>query len=237
LVSKPSGVHAQDPRSGVLASLPAVEAALGALRGSLRPVHRLDTPVSGLMCVARTLEAARLLSAALSEGAALAAGGGGGGGGGDVFLRGYIGLTGETLRGSAREGVLRAPLRGVPAATRFRVAAEGRSADGARITALLLSPLTGRKHQLRQHVAQGLCGGAGGLVNDVLYGAPRAAAGWARGAIGLHAGALIVDGGVGAVEAEDPLPPEWTPLLARHGIDAPALSRQLLPFLRASAPV
>jgi len=42
----------------VLASLAALETAEGAPAGSLRLVHRLDTPVGGLLCLARTLDAA-----------------------------------------------------------------------------------------------------------------------------------------------------------------------------------
>ena len=235
IVSKPPGVHSQDPRSGVLASLPALEASLGAPRGSLRPVHRLDTPVGGLLCLARTLDATRRLSAALREGAS-----------GSSFLRRYVGLVSTARVGQGlREGVLTVPVAprggasgplvgpGLPAATRFRVAGEGAAANGSALTALLLSPLTGRRHQLRQHVAVA----RGALLGDVLYGA-RGAQGalGGRGAIGLHAAALrITDcggGGDAAVEVMDELPPPWAPLLARHGMDAAALLRQLLPFLR-----
>ena len=239
VVSKPPGAHSQDPRSGVLASLPALEASLGAPRGSLRPVHRLDTPVGGLLCLARTLDAARRLSAALREGAS-----------GSSFLRGYIGLVPTASVGAGpREGLLTFPvaprggggggLAGLPAATRFRVAAAGAAADGSALTALLLAPLTGRRHQLRQHVAAAF---GAPLLGDVLYGGGGGSKGGAlggRGAIGLHAAALRIahcgGGGHGALEVADELPPPWAPLLARHGMDASALLRQLPPFLREGA--
>jgi 23S rRNA-/tRNA-specific pseudouridylate synthase len=228
VVSKSPGVHCQDPRSGLLASLPLVAAGLGAPAGSLRPVHRLDTPVGGLVCLARNLAAARLLSAALREGPSPSS----------SLLRGYVGLLLSPAPLPAREGVLSAPVKKggalLPAATRFRVAGEGRAAGvgGALLTALLLAPATGRKHQLRQHVAGALCGGRGGLVGDARYGAAGATLG---GGIGLHAAALHVAVGGAGVDVVDALPAAWAPLLARHGLAAPALTAQLLAFLKEPA--
>jgi len=221
VVSKAAGAHSQDPRSGVLASLAALETAEGAPAGSLRLVHRLDTPVGGLLCLARTLDAARRLSAALR----------GDGGAAASFHRAYVGLV---LNGAAAApfGVLTGAVNGgQPASTRWRVAAEGRAACGARLTALLLAPQTGRKHQLRQHAAAL----AGPLFNDTLYGAPPGAA--LGRAIGLHAAAMRIAGAGGdSVEVVDELPERWAPFLARHGVDAAALRAQLLPFLREEPP-
>ena len=245
-VSKPAGVASQsggpEPRS--------IEAALPHLAGGarLRMVHRLDTRVTGVLLLARTLRAARALSAALKEGSL-----GGAAGEGEGALqpqpqqppplrsvaKGYIGLvvtstpgllSAERLAADARvalapppaatpaasahpAGTVRAPVRThagrapEAGATRFAVAhAARRLAPGKPplfLYALYLQPLTGRRHQLRQHVSAVLCGGREGLLGDEQYGGRSSGGGLASGGIGLHAGLVALRGAWGSEEGEE----------------------------------
>lgn len=201
-------------------------------RTSLRLVHRLDAPVSGALLLARDRATADALARLFAMRGGLA--------------KAYVGLVaGAPLpHGAPRAGVTNAPVthapppaRGgvrlaplpAPASTAWRVAFE---APG--LTAVLLWPATGRKHQLRQHV-RALFGGRG-LLGDARYGgAPLPAGGGAGGAIALHLAAIGVpplhDGGGGAargaraqrLRVDAPLPQWMAEELARHGGALPAL--------------
>ena len=255
VICKPPGVHCQAPGTGVLGALPSIAARHGAEPGSLRLVHRIDTPVGGLLCLARTLDAARRLGAELRGGAER-------GGGGAGFSRAYLGLVVSShpavlqappraLQGVAWGGLVRAPIsqRGgqeVGGVTRWRVAVQAQRTNGpgdsvrSTLTVLLLAPVTGRKHQLRQHVAKELCGGRGGLLGDVLYGgAGIGGSSGRRGGhfIALHAGALRIAGGVmgeGVADVEvvdEALPEWWLPTLREHGVEPKGVLEQLRDFV------
>jgi 23S rRNA-/tRNA-specific pseudouridylate synthase len=260
-VSKPAGLPTQSGDGGEQS----IEAALKFLapppEGRLRIVHRLDTSVSGVVLLAKTLAGARALSAALREASLLASAAppaamvqGKG------LRKGYIGLvvsanpgllSAASLRGSKRvslalegssiQGTVRAGVRthddkieqGV---TRFAVGARGREGSHF-LTALFLEPLTGRRHQLRQHTARTLCAGAGGLYGDAKYGgeAPRGDQP-PGGSVFLHAAQVQIGGGLlpgdeeGIVVAA-PLPQSWGPVLSRFGVRAEALEAGLARFL------
>jgi tRNA pseudouridine65 synthase len=111
------------------------------------PVHRLDRPVSGVLCFAMTTEAARALCAVFEsrqvDKAYLA------------VVRGHLALEG-TIDYPLREEVHREPQ---PAVTRWRrlatteVAAPVGRYPSARYSLIEACPETGRLHQIRKHLA------------------------------------------------------------------------------------
>lgn len=124
-------------------------------------VHRLDQPTSGLMLMARHLEAQRRLSAAFARR--------------EVDKRYVAVVNGQPAQASGVDeaddgwGLIDAPIAvdwprrpmrvvdaaGKPSQTRWRLEglAEDRAGIEALSTRLLLEPLTGRTHQLRVHLA------------------------------------------------------------------------------------
>jgi len=180
---------------------------------SLRLVHRLDRETSGALLVAEDAETARSLSRAFMRG--------------DVHKE-YLAVVRGVVQ--AEQGRIDLPIgddeqsaiftkRGVgegqPSLTEWRV--ERRLDD---CTLLRLFPKTGRRHQLRVHLA------AIGhpILGDILYGRPdehylslvrgegdvRQAEGGARRQL-LHCARLVFDepGGEGAVEVTAPLPADF----------------------------
>jgi tRNA pseudouridine32 synthase/23S rRNA pseudouridine746 synthase len=143
-------------------------------------VHRLDQATSGLLLFARGAQAQRELSADFAERRV-----------GKV----YVAVVAGRLEG---EGVIDLPLgadwpnrprqqvdfkRGKPSQTRWRVLAhEGPD------TRLLLTPVTGRSHQLRVHLAHV----GHPILGDALYAPPAVAAAGPR--LLLHASELRVSG-------------------------------------------
>jgi tRNA pseudouridine32 synthase / 23S rRNA pseudouridine746 synthase len=157
-------------------------------------VHRLDMATSGLLLMARGLEAQRRLSEAFEQ---------------RRVNKAYVGVVHGVL--ATEEGEINLPLaadwprrplqkvdpvHGKPALTRWRVLAQ---ANGH--TRLLLQPHTGRSHQLRVHMAA--LGHA--LLGDTLYASPEVQALAPR--LLLHATQL---------ELAHPSTGEW------HRFDSPA---------------
>jgi tRNA pseudouridine32 synthase / 23S rRNA pseudouridine746 synthase len=143
-------------------------------------VHRLDQATSGLLLFARGIDAQRELSADFA---------------GRRVDKVYTAVVAGHLQG---EGLIDLPLaadwpnrprqqvdreRGKPSQTRWRVLAH----EGAH-TRVLLSPLTGRSHQLRVHLAH--LGHA--ILGDTLYASADIAA--ARPRLLLHASELHLGG-------------------------------------------
>lgn len=143
-------------------------------------VHRLDQATSGLLLFARGAQAQRELSADFAE---------------RRIEKRYVAIVGGQLDG---EGLIDLPLaadwpnrprqqvdiaRGKPSQTRWR--ALGREGAHTRVE---LTPITGRSHQLRVHLA------ALGhpIVGDALYAPPALATASPR--LLLHASALQVAG-------------------------------------------
>jgi tRNA pseudouridine32 synthase/23S rRNA pseudouridine746 synthase len=145
---KPAGLLAQGTRFGDHCSLLRVcEKYFSPARDAFL-VHRLDREAEGLMLIAHTRKAAELFSALWQERAI--------GKSYTVEVEGCAGAIGERRRVDAE-------LDGKPAATEFTVAAF----DAARNRSTLnVDLITGRKHQIRRHLA-----GIGlPVVGDYRYG-------------------------------------------------------------------
>jgi 23S rRNA pseudouridine1911/1915/1917 synthase len=196
-------VHpARGHREGTLAQLLSEQAGGGdPERAGI--VHRLDRDTSGLLVVARSEQAHRLLRAALAR---------------RLIRREYLALV--QGRPQARSGMIEAPIGRDPRA-RMRMAVGGASARAARThftleralpaTSLLRVRLeTGRTHQIRVHLrAIGLP-----VVGDPTYGV--------TGLLGLerqflHAARVAFEHPItGApVDVSSPLPPDLRSALAR----------------------
>lgn len=178
VVNKPAGLLAVPGRG--LAHADCVETRLSLLRpGSfVRAPHRLDEATSGVLVLARSARAHRLVSRAFADGR--------------VEKEYRARLDGCVARDS---GVLRLPLRpdvadrprqvvdlvgGRPARTRYAVLTRRGDATDVR-----LHPETGRTHQLRVHCASTLGLGAP-ILGDALYGRGRDVRLW------LHAARLVL---------------------------------------------
>jgi len=161
-VDKPAGliVHATARSRGV--SLLGI---LAAKHDPLHLVHRLDRETSGVVVLARTMEAARILSSAFASGEVE-----------KIYVAIVFGVVGRD------EGAIDLPIgkdsrsavhvkqgvdasSGRPARTEFRVVER---LEG--FTLLELHPRTGRRHQIRVHL-QAI---GHPLVGDKLYGAREA---------------------------------------------------------------
>jgi 23S rRNA pseudouridine1911/1915/1917 synthase len=168
-LAKPAGVSLATPRrephaavKRLLATLDEAERTLHGLEvGTLLLVHRLDVGTSGVVLLARNPDIHRELVAAFAA---------------RRVDKTYLGLVWGRPRPPA--GRFEQPLGPDRRdRRRMRVDAAGRSASsnyatvgrGAHVSLLRLTPLTGRTHQLRVHLAS-----AGHpIVGDDLYGGPR----------------------------------------------------------------
>lgn len=159
------------------------------------PVHRLDRDTSGCLLLSRHPKAHKRFAAAFEAG---------------TVAKTYLAVLGGVPEDE--EGVIDMPLAkissreagwrivpdadgGKPAVTRWRrlLAREGRAL-------LLMTPETGRTHQLRVHAAEGL---GLAIAGDPVYGT-------GRGPMLLHARSLRVEReGKGAIDAVAPLPPTF----------------------------
>jgi 23S rRNA-/tRNA-specific pseudouridylate synthase len=221
-VAKPAGIATEPDHAGIDDSLLArTERLLGAQRGELHAVSRLDVGVSGVVTLARGATARALVEELRARGR---------------FERRYLGLAGgepapDGGTWSAAVGKQRDGRRSVggasakPATTRYRVVA--RAAGGVPGVALLaLSPLTGRTHQLRVHAS---AAGAP-LLGDRSYGGASRAR-LASGRVisvarpALHA--LWVELGLeaGPLRVEAPVPEDFAELWVALGGAPEALER------------
>ena len=185
VVDKPAGIPSVPARTPL--DPPAVAERLLAQFGPLEAVHRLDRDTSGLLVLARTRVARAALGRAFERG--------------EVAKR-YLAVV--VGRPPEDRGELHLPLAADPqrpprqridlllgkrAATRWEfVTATPDDADLLSLVAL--TPLTGRSHQIRVHLAWLGCP----IVGDRLYGAAgRTNAGSpAEPSLGLHAAALAL---------------------------------------------
>lgn len=176
LVDKPAGLLSVPGRT----EADCASARVQALYPDALVVHRLDQATSGLLLFARGLQAQRELSADFAERRV-----------GKVYVAVVAGLL-------AGDGLIDLPLaadwpnrprqqvdrmHGKPSQTRWHTLAH----EGGH-TRVQLSPLTGRSHQLRVHLAH--LGHA--ILGDTLYATPEIAAASPR--LLLHASELQVDG-------------------------------------------
>lgn len=160
-------------------------------------VHRLDQATSGLLLMARGLEAQRRLSAAFEQG--------------EVDKRYEAVVHGHVAGEEGRIDLPLAadwpnrprqqvdPVHGKPSLTLWQVVARDPSQDTSRLT---LWPQTGRSHQLRVH----LLAIGHPIVGDALYGRPAAGGPAAR--MLLHACELRFahPGSGAAVQFQSPAP-------------------------------
>lgn len=141
---KPANLSSQGPGQHVLALLRRQHPELYDVEAPFtapKSVHRLDRQVCGLMIFARSMWATRTLARQFRDGG---------------VGKEYMALVDPPPQGDS--GVITSPVDGKEAVTAWET--HGRY--------LLLKPTTGRKHQLRKHLAS--IGSP--ILNDVLYGGP-----------------------------------------------------------------
>jgi RluA family pseudouridine synthase len=112
------------------------------------PVHRLDTPTSGLVIAAKRSSASVSLGRQFQNR--------------EVLKRYRAVVTGSVVGG----GIIDAALDGRDAVTQFNAVRRVRSLRNGWLTLLDLWPATGREHQLRRH----LSGNGHPVLGDPLYG-------------------------------------------------------------------
>ena len=160
-VSKPAGLPTEPDRSGNASVVHAVARLLRVPPDVLHAATRLDAPVSGVVVVARGMDAARLAAELKARG--------------DLRRR-YVALGARAAEPQVGvwDAPVAAPSRGgrgrLSAATRYAVIATAKALPSAPTPALFaVEPITGRTHQIRLHAS-----GAGApLLGDVKYGGPR----------------------------------------------------------------
>jgi 23S rRNA pseudouridine1911/1915/1917 synthase len=196
--------------NGLLHYIPAIA---GVPRAGI--VHRLDKETSGLMVVAKTLEAHTDLVRQLQA---------------RSVKREYLALVWGTPRIGGkidaamgrhpRDRIKMAVLENAtakPAVTHFQRIATG-SLDGRPVSLMRCQLETGRTHQIRVHMQSiGFP-----LVGDAVYGKPHLASAFARQALHAHRLGLIHPVSGESCEWIAPLPEDFTGLIARAGIAEPA---------------
>tara|TARA_R110000782_G_scaffold167129_6_gene259232 strand:- start:33123 stop:33812 length:690 start_codon:yes stop_codon:yes gene_type:complete len=195
LLDKPAGLPVDPPRDGSLS----LENHLGSLTFGFKrwplAVHRLDRDTSGCLLLARNPKAHKRFAAAFEAG---------------EVAKTYVAVVAGVPEAS--EGEIDMPLgkvssaeegwrmvhdaRGKRALTRWRLIAQK---DGRALIACF--PETGRTHQIRVHLSQGL---GLGIIGDPVYGAPAVED---RVPMLLHGRALIVPRGAKPpIDGKAPLP-------------------------------
>ncbi|WP_425436097.1 RluA family pseudouridine synthase [Noviherbaspirillum humi] len=174
-------------------------------------VHRLDKETSGLMVVAKTLEAQTNLVRQLQA---------------RSVKREYLALVwGQTMvSGKVEAAIGRHPRDRIkmavsdspsakPALTHYERLATG-AIDGRQVSLLRCRLETGRTHQIRVHMQSiGF-----GLVGDPLYGKPHLASVFPRQALHAQRLGLLHPATNEACEWQAPLPDDFSGLLQRAGI-------------------
>lgn len=204
-LNKPGGVPCTPTRSAVEGSLLHAFARSRKLpMRSVHPLHRLDTPTSGVVLVSLDSATAGSFGTAFQERAIRKS-----------YLAWVHGAPAEETGAwdaplsEPRGGVVRVETEGLSARTRFQTLWTG----GGK-SLLALNPETGRTHQLRVHCAQAGCP----IVGDRKYG--RGADGVGRAL--LHAWRLAFGWEGQSVEVVAPPPPEM-----EHSLTGAAWSRAL----------
>jgi 23S rRNA pseudouridine1911/1915/1917 synthase len=180
-------------------------------------VHRLDKDTSGLMVVAKTLEAhtdlVRQLQARTVHREYLALVWG------TPQLSGKVeGAIGRHPRDRVKMAVLESP-RAKPALTHYRRLVSG-ALDGRAVSLMQCQLETGRTHQIRVHM-QSL---GFPLVGDGLYGKQHLASAFSRQALQAWKLGLVHPATHKPCAWSVPLAPDFAALLSRAGIDSSTIS-------------
>ena len=102
-----------------------------------QPVHRLDLETSGCLCLGKTASAVAALCGAFRD---------------RRVAKRYVAVACGSV--AADSGEIDATVEGKAALTRYEVLRRDPSASHGVVTTLALFPVTGRKHQLRKHLAK-----------------------------------------------------------------------------------
>lgn len=181
-------------------------------------VHRLDKETSGLMVVAKSIEAQTYLVRQLQartvkrEYLALVWG--------TPQLSGHVdGAIGRHPRDRVKMAVL-TNLTAKPAVTHYQRLATG-AIDGRPVSLMRCQLETGRTHQIRVHM-QSL---GFSLVGDPLYGKPHLASVFERQALHAYSLGLVHPFTDEDCEWRAPLPEDFVSLIKRAGIDLAAIDK------------
>jgi 23S rRNA pseudouridine1911/1915/1917 synthase len=120
-----------------------------------RPAHRLDAATGGILIVAKTVEAERLLKSDLEDRKCQ-----------KKYVALLVGKLEDTSVGTEEKKTIAIPIQGKESITDYAVARHVESLDGVCFTLVDLWPRTGRHHQLRRHMKE--LGHA--IVGDGRYG-------------------------------------------------------------------
>lgn len=158
------------------------------------PVHRLDLPTQGLLLVGKRASSLRFLQAAFAQ---------------RSIQKTYLAIV--MGRPAQAKGRLDSPVDGKAAETNYRLLWSVPSLRSGQLSLLELQPKTGRKHQLRQQLAQMGCP----IVGDKQYGP--------KGKTLLHKGLFLAAVGLafdhpagGQIELSMPAPSKFLRLLERE---------------------
>jgi len=158
-VSKPPELPTEPERPGGPSARTALAEELGIAESRLNAVSRLEVGVSGVVAFARTAEARRRAVALRDHG---------------ELSRSYVGIAAAPpVRETDAIGSWRGKVDGADAETRWRVVAlcgelALPSGSSLRPALLALSPVTGRRHQIRIHAADAKAP----LLGDQEHGGP-----------------------------------------------------------------
>lgn len=146
-IAKPSGLATQGGNNVKVSVDCALQHHKKESGQTFRLVHRLDSPTSGIMLIAKNRATATQLASAFKE---------------RLVNKLYLALTQKAPRQTS--GLIKSPIDGREAATRYRLLKE---VNGAYL--LAFSPKTGRMHQVRRHASALGCP----IVGDRQYGSLR----------------------------------------------------------------
>ncbi len=139
IINKPAGIQVNGNRFKTVENALPLNLKLSEADSRLprpRPVHRLDSPTSGLLAVAKTGEAMISLSSQFAA---------------KTIKKRYRAIVTGELKG---EGVITTPVDGREAQTSFTSLKIIPSLKNGFLTLIDLIPHTGRTHQLRKHMAE-----------------------------------------------------------------------------------
>jgi len=139
IINKPAGIQVNGNRFKTVENALPLNLKISESANPLsrpRPVHRLDSPTSGLLAVAKTGEAMISLSSQFAA---------------KTIKKRYRAIVAGALKG---DGTINTPVDGREAFTEFHPIKTIPSLKNGFLTVIDLIPHTGRTHQLRKHMAE-----------------------------------------------------------------------------------